>query len=283
MPTNNLSSASPRSIRIGLALGGGFARGIAHAGVLKVFREHQIPIHCVTGVSAGAVAAAAYASGATPDEIARAGCSLRLADIGEWRPSRLGLARNQCLTRFLSRLLRASEFEHMRIPLGVVATDFYTGGPVSFFGHGSVFDPVRASCAFPGLFQPVRHAGRLLVDGAMCTQTPATLARHLGATHVISVMLPAPARDGLPGRLLGLVKRRFQNRHGCRSVGGQQESDLIIAPNVGRVEWHAFGRGPMMVNAGEEAALAALPTIQEWLARTKPAGDADRVAAPIAA
>ena len=111
MPTHVTSIASPPPIRIGLALGGGFARGIAHAGVLKVFHDHHIPIHCITGVSAGAIAAAAYASGATPDEIASAGCSLRLADVGEWRPGRLGLVRNQCLTRFLGRLLKTSQFE----------------------------------------------------------------------------------------------------------------------------------------------------------------------------
>jgi NTE family protein len=283
MPTTTVSIASRRPIRIGLALGGGFARGIAHAGVLKVFEEHQIPIHCVTGISAGAIAAAAYASGATPDEIARAGCSLRLADVGEWRPGRLGLVRNQCLTRFLSRLLKVSEFERMRIPLGVVATDFHTGDAVSFFERGSVFDPVRASCAFPGLFQPVRQGGRLLVDGAMSLQTPAVLARQLGATHVVSVMLPAPTRDGLLGRLFGLVKRRFQRRHGRSNGVYQQESDLVIAPRVGKVEWHAFGRGQMMVNAGEEAALAALPTIQEWLGEAQPASDPNAVPAPIAA
>ena len=84
-----VAPASP--VRIGLALGGGIARGIAHAGVLKLIDQHRIPIHCVTGVSAGSIVAAAYASGATPDEIARAGCSMRFSDVGRWGLDRLGL------------------------------------------------------------------------------------------------------------------------------------------------------------------------------------------------
>ncbi|PWU05802.1 MAG: hypothetical protein C5B51_13720 [Terriglobia bacterium] len=103
-PPNLLRAAEPRMvpetpgpIRIGLALGGGFARGIAHAGVLRIFEQHRIPIHCITGISAGSIVAAAYASGATPDEIARAGCSMRFRDVGRWNLGRLGLVRSACM------------------------------------------------------------------------------------------------------------------------------------------------------------------------------------------
>src|ERR1051325_3774462 len=95
-----------RQVRIGLALGGGFARGIAHAGVLKVIDRFRIPIHCVTGVSAGSIVAAAYASGATPEEIVRAACSMRFSDIGRWRLGRLGLVGSERMNRFLERLLK---------------------------------------------------------------------------------------------------------------------------------------------------------------------------------
>jgi NTE family protein len=113
-------SKSP--IRIGLALGGGFARGIAHAGVLKIFDQHRVPIHCITGVSAGSIVAAAYASGAQPEEIARVGCSMRFRDVGRWSLNRLGLVGSERMNRFLERLLSAHRFEEMRILLGVVAT-----------------------------------------------------------------------------------------------------------------------------------------------------------------
>src|SRR5262249_8804134 len=94
------------SVRIGLALGGGFARGIAHAGVLKIIDKHRIPIHCITGVSAGSIVAAAYASGAAPEEIAHAGCLMRLSDVGRWSVSRLGLFGSEPMNRFLERLLK---------------------------------------------------------------------------------------------------------------------------------------------------------------------------------
>src|SRR5580704_11731578 len=109
--------------RIGVALGGGFARGIAHVGVLRVLEQNRIPIHCITGVSAGSIVAAAYASGATTEEIARAGCSMRFGDVGRWSLGRLGLVGSERMNRFLDRVLKTSRFEQMRIPLGVVATD----------------------------------------------------------------------------------------------------------------------------------------------------------------
>src|SRR5438045_2323617 len=149
--------------RIGLALGGGFARGIAHVGVLRVFERHGIPIHCVTGVSAGSIVAAACASGAPPDEIADAACSMRFGDVARWSLSRMGFVVSERMKPFLQRLLKCYRFEDMRIPLGVVATDLCTGEPVSFRDTGDVFLPIRASCSYPGLFQPVRLSGRILM------------------------------------------------------------------------------------------------------------------------
>src|SRR5690349_12953403 len=152
--------------RIGLALGGGFARGIAHAGVLQVFEQNGIPIHCITGVSAGSIVAAAYASGATPAEIAHAGCAMRFGDVARWSLCRMGFVVSERMKRFLERLLKNYRFEEMRIPLGVLATDLCNGKEVRFHGSGDVFLPIRASCSYPGLFAPVQCDGRLLVDGA---------------------------------------------------------------------------------------------------------------------
>ena len=212
-------------VRIGLALGGGFARGIAHAGVLKLIDQHRIPIHCVTGVSAGSIVAAAYASGATPEEIARAGCSMRFSDVGRWSLGRLGLVGSERMNGFLKRLLKTYRFEEMRIPLGVLATDLSTGNPVSFSGTGQVFDPVRASCSYPGLFQPVRHQGQLLVDGAMSMEIPAALARQLGATHVISVYLPAPSSGAQVRNVFHVVNRGFRPRRELRWLGGRGQHE----------------------------------------------------------
>src|SRR5436305_7653670 len=142
--------------KIGLALGGGFARGIAHAGVLEVFEREGIPIHCITGCSAGAIAAAAYASGATPAEIARAGCKMRFGDVARWSLCRMGFVVSERMQRFLERLLKVYRFEDMRIPLGVIATDLCTGETVRFRDSGDVCLPLRASCSCPGSFPPVK-------------------------------------------------------------------------------------------------------------------------------
>jgi len=271
VPRAEEPAAAQPEVRIGLALGGGFARGIAHAGVLRVLEQHHVPIYCITGVSAGAIVAAAYASGAGPEEIARAGCSMRFNDVGRWSLGRLGLVGSERMERFLEKLLKAYRFEDMRIPLGVLATDLSTGQPVAFSGSGSVFDPIRASCSYPGLFHPVRARGRLLVDGAMSMEIPAGLARQLGATHVVSVHLPARGPSAHPSNVFQVVNRCFQIMQSRSEDGWRRESDLVIAPDVRGVDWDAFGLGPRLLETGTAAALAALPKIQEWLAGRNPA------------
>ena len=250
--------------RIGLALGGGFARGIAHAGVLRIFERHGIPLHCITGVSAGSIVGAAYASGAGPDEIAYAASSMRIKDVARWSLCRMGFMGSERMKRFLEGLLKSYRFEDMRIPLGVVATDLCTGEGVSFRDTGDVFLPIRASCSYPGLFQPVRAGEHLLVDGAMSVQIPALLARELGATHVISVNLPPPPCRRPPADVFQVIRRCFQIMQVRSESAWRHDSDLIITPDLKAIEWNGFEAGPDLVKAGEAAALDALPAIQSW-------------------
>jgi NTE family protein len=168
------------------------------------------------------------------------------------------------MQRFLERLLKRYRFEEMKIPLGVLATDLCTGEAVPFYGSGDVFVPIRASCSYPGLFQPVRHEGRLYVDGAMSMEIPAGLCRKLGATHVISVHLPPPSGERAPRNVFQVVNRCFQIMQSRTEDSWRRESDLVIAPAVGEVEWDAFTAGPEMLAAGEAAALSALPVIRGW-------------------
>ena len=253
--------------RIGLALGGGFARGIAHAGILKVFERHGIPLHCITGVSAGAIVAAAYASGTSADEIARVGASMRFRDVARWTICRMGFMGSERMRQFLAGVLRVHSFEEMRTPLGVLATDLCTGEPVSFRDAGDVFLPVRASCSYPGLFQPVRVGDRLLVDGAMSVEIPALLARELGATHVIAVSVPPPPCRRPPSDVFQVVRRCFQIMQTHSEPAWRNASDLVIVPDLKSIDWNGFDSGPELVKAGEAAALDALPSIQSWFPR----------------
>jgi NTE family protein len=250
--------------RIGLALGGGFARGIAHVGVLMALERHGIPLHCITGVSAGSIVAAAYASGVSPDEIGRAGHSIRFRDVARWSLCRMGFMATERMQRFLKRLLKTHTFEEMKIPLGVVATDLCSGEPVSFRDTGDVFVPIRASCAYPGLFQPVRSGDRLLVDGAMSIEIPALQARELGATHVISVALSGTSWHQPPTDVFQVIRRCFQIMQVRSEDDWRQVSDLIISPDLRTIEWDSFECAEEMVKAGEAAALAVLPEVQSW-------------------
>ncbi len=181
---------------------------------------------------------------------------MRFRDIGCWKLGRLGLVGSRRMNGFLQRLLRTCRFEEMPIPLGV-ATGLATGMPVDFSGPGPVFAAIRASCSCPGLFQPVRSNGGLLVDGAISQEIPAALARRLGATHVVSVYLPAPEPRDQPTNVFHVVNRCFQILQSRAEASWRSESDLVIAPGVGAVEWDGFSHGARLIKAGEAAASSA--------------------------
>lgn len=265
------SSSEPK---IGLALGGGFARGIAHVGVLNVLERENIPVHYVTGVSAGAIVAAAFASGATPAEIGAAGASMRIGDIARWGLSKLGLMGSERMTAFLQRLLKHMQFDDMGIPLGVIATDLRTGEAIEFRDHGDVAPAIRASCSYPGLFRPVELNGRTLVDGGVSIEVPSRLARKMGATHVISVCIPNQDETFEPGNMFEVLNRSFQIMMSHSEESWRNDSDLVLMPDVGAIQWDGFGNAKRMIEAGERVALDALPEIRKWLGSARVEADA---------
>src|SRR5213076_1871839 len=147
--------------RVGLALAGGFARGIAHIGVIRVLREAGIPIDCVAGTSVGSLIGAGYCGGASLEEMERIGSITTFADFGRWTPSWLGLATNQRMEKYLARITSATTFAELKIPLAISATDINAGMTV-YYLNGAIAPPLRASCAYPGLFVPIQHEGRTL-------------------------------------------------------------------------------------------------------------------------
>lgn len=261
-------SGPPRSEPvIGVALGGGFARGLAHLGVLRVLEQNRIPIHAIAGVSAGAIVASAYASGTAIDDIARIGKAMKFSDVARWTVSLLGLAASERMAGFLSRLLTVRRFEEMRIPLAVVATNLKTGEPAVFRDRGDVILPVRASCSYPGLFQPVRYQDHYLVDGAMTMEVPAPAVRKLGATHVISVCLPVNGDGFDPQNMLNVVNRCFQIMQHRAEWNWRKHSSIVIEPDVTGMSWDCFDNAQRLIERGERAATAALPRIRAWLDR----------------
>jgi NTE family protein len=246
--------------RVGLALAGGFARGIAHIGVLRVLRDAGIPIDCVAGTSVGALIGAAYCAGASLEHLQRIGETTTFADFGRWTPSWLGLATNQRMEKYLARLTPAKTFEELTIPLAIAATDINAGISV-YYTRGSLATPLRASCAYPGLFVPIQFEGRTLVDGFLTSPVPVEGALLLDADVVIAVYLEAGNLEQ-PRTFTDILSRSFTIIQRHTDLAWRQQADVIIEPDVKPFVWDDFTRTPEMVAAGEAAALAALPEIR---------------------
>jgi NTE family protein len=258
-------AAPARIPAIGVALGGGFARGIAHIGVLKVLEEEGIPIRVVTGTSVGALIGACYCSGLSPAELLAVAHNSRFTTFARWTLSRYGFASNDRMVAFLTRTLKVKTFEECRIPLGVTATDFNTGeGAV--FHSGSIVDPVRASCAYPGMFLPVEIRGRYLVDGMLSHPVPTRPLREMGADRVLAVHLKGTwANGGPPRHLFDVIGQSFAIAQDAMSGLWKEAADLVIEPDVAGFAYDDFRRADDLIHVGEVAMRKALPEVRKWL------------------
>lgn len=250
--------------KVGLALGGGFARGIAHLGVLRVFEENEIPIDFIAGTSVGALVAAAYASGASLDFMERQGALTTFHDFGRWTLSRYGMASNLRLESYLHRLTSAEFFHQTKIPLSIVATDLISGKSVHFI-DGEISPALRASCAYPGLFLPVEYRGHFLADGFLTEAAPAEAVRELGAELVVSVFLDPGIMEERPRNTIEVISRSFSIIQKHLVQPWRTQTDILIEPDVNNVLWHDFAKTPELVASGRAAAEAMLPQIKAAL------------------
>ena len=250
---------------IGFALGGGFARGIAHIGVLKVLEEEGIPVRMVAGTSVGAIMGAAYCSGLTIAELEELSHNVRFTTFARWTLSRYGFASNDRMTAFLQRTLKVQTFEEMRIPLGVTATDFNTGkGTV--FTSGSIIDPVRASCAYPGMFLPVEIRGSWLVDGMLSYPVPTVPLREMGAERVLAVQLKGQwSKTSAPRHYFDVIGQSFAIAQEMMSSVWRNAADIVIEPDVAGFDYDDFKRADELIRVGELAMRDALPAVRKWL------------------
>ncbi len=257
-------AAEGKRPKVGLALGGGFARGIAHIGVLRVFEENQIPVDCIAGTSVGALIAATYASGTPLTLMEQQGAETKFRDFGRWTLSRYGMASNERLEDFLHRFTPADSFNDMKIPLSIVATDLISGKSVHFT-DGEIAPALRASCAYPGLFLPVEYRGHFLADGFLTEAAPAVAVRELGAELVISVYLDPGLLDEKPRNTIEIISRSFSIIQTHLVQPWRSQTDILIEPDVHHVLWYEFEKTPQLVAAGADAARRALPKIKAAL------------------
>jgi NTE family protein len=250
---------------VGVALGGGFARGIAHIGVLKVLEEEGIAVRYIAGTSVGALIGAAYCSGLSIAELEEVAHKVRFTTFARWTLSRYGFATNDRMISFLTRTLKRKTFEELRIPLGVTATDF-SSGDCMVFRSGSLIDPVRASCAYPGMFLPVNIDGRWFVDGMLSHPVPAIPVREMGAERVLAVHLKGRwSSEGAPRHLFDVIGQSFAIAQDRMSQGWRTVADVVIEPDVAAFDFDDFERADDLLRAGEGAMRRALPVVRQWL------------------
>jgi len=264
------AASSQQQAGIGLALGGGFARGLAHIGVLKVLEEENIPIRFIAGTSVGALIGAAYCSGLSIAELEQVASHVRFKHFASWTLSRYGFASNQRMIGFLNSILKVKTFEELRIPLAITATDFSTGEGVVFHS-GPLVDPVRASCAYPGMFLPVKIRGRLLIDGMLSYTVPTVPLRQMGAECVLGVHLKGRwiSGDG-PRHLFDVIGQCFAIAQEMTSSQWKEAADLVIEPDVNGYKYDAFEHHADLIRAGALVTRTALPEIRRWLEHERP-------------
>jgi NTE family protein len=250
---------------LGIALGGGFARGVAHIGVLKVLEEENIPVDYVAGTSVGAIIGAGYCSGMTAAELADMARTLRFTDFARLTLSRYGFYNNDRMVRFFARVLKQHSFEDLKIPLAIAATEFRTGEAV-MFTKGPLVDPIRASCAYPGMFLPVEIEGRSYIDGMLAYAVPTTPLRIMGADRVIGIYLSAHWSSARPPRhVFEVIGQCFSIAQAKLVDSWKKDANLVIEPDVNGFAYDCFERSPELIAAGEAAMRSVLPQVRAML------------------
>jgi NTE family protein len=274
--------AAPRQLKLGVALGGGFARGLVHIGVLKALEDAAIPVDFVAGTSVGAIIGACYCAGVSAEELKEIARATRFKDFARWTLSRYGLCSNDRMTGYCARVLKVTAFEELKIPLAVTATDFHNGEPV-IFSKGPLVGPIRASCAYPGMFLPVEIDGRQYVDGMLAYAVPTTPLRQMGADRVLGVYLSAHWTQKQPRHLFEVIGQCFSIAQDKMCEQWKKDADRVLEPDVSGFSYNCFDRASELIDIGEAAASAVAPELRGLLNLAAPVATLAPVIAPVAA
>ncbi len=253
-----------KPVKIGLALGGGAARGFAHVGVIKTLEAHGIVPDLVAGTSAGAVVGAPYAAGNDGFALQKLAHKLDESKISDWSLPDRGVLKGDALQKFINEAVGQRPLEGLKKPFGAVATDLASGEGI-LFRTGNTGQAVRASATVPGVFRPVQISGREYVDGGLSSLIPVRQARQMGADVVIAVDISArPGNQNVRGTL-DILLQTFTIMGQNMAHYELKDADVVIRPKVGNVGSTDFTARHDAILEGEQAALAALPQIKEAL------------------
>jgi NTE family protein len=260
---------APRKVpKLGLALGGGAARGFAHIGVIQVLEENGIKPDMVVGTSAGSVVAAFYASGKSGVQLQWLADSMDESQLTDWTVPFMsrGMLRGEALGRYINTQLNGAKIEDLKIPLGIVATDLQTGDGI-LFRRGDIATAVRASSAVPSVFEPVRIGNKDYVDGGLVSPVPVRYVRQMGADIVIAVDISSRPEDAKTTDMLKVLLQTFSIMGKSISQLEMAQAEVVVRPAMSDVGSTEFAARKKSIEAGRAAMKLALPALKAALAK----------------
>ena len=257
-----------RPAKIALVLGAGAAKGFAHIGVIKVLESQKVPIHMVVGTSAGSFVGSLYAFGFDAYTLQKIAMSIEKGDVAEFIVPDNGFIGGGRVRDYINKQLRNATMEKLRIPFYAIATNIKTGEE-TVFGTGNTGMAVQASCSVPGVFQPARFGGTSYVDGGVVNPLPVDVARREGADYVIAVDITSDIDQTVPSGTIATIMKSVEIMYNKISQQPVSRADVLIKPKVGFVGSADFTRRNDAILEGEQAAWAAMPKINELVARLR--------------
>lgn len=257
-----------RPIKIGLALGGGAARGFAHIGVIKVLESHGIVPDIVVGTSAGSLVGALYAAGNNGFALQKLAFEMDEAAISDWSvplfSNSSGVLKGEAIQQYVNRAVNQQPIEKLKLPFGAVATDLRTGQPI-LFRRGNTGAAVRASSSVPGVFQPVRIGQQDFVDGGLVSPVPVSFARKMGADFVIAVNISAQPDAQPASGTLEVLLQTFAIMGQTLNQYELKQADVVIRPELATMKGSDFNGRNIAIAAGEKATQALMAEIRQKL------------------
>ena len=250
--------------RIGLALGGGAAKGFAHVGVIKVLAAAGIKPDLITGTSAGSVVGSLYASGLSGMQLQSRAIQLDESNLTDWTLSSKGVIKGEKLQNWINAQVVNKSIEQLPRPFGAVATELDSGRKV-VFRLGNTGQAVRASASIPNVFLPVKIGSKSYVDGGLVSPVPVSAAREMGADFVIAVDISARPRKGAATGFLSMLDQSLNIMNGPALAQELKQADVVIRPQVQDIGSAQFDARHQAILEGERAAQAALPQIRQLL------------------
>jgi NTE family protein len=258
----------PRTIKIGLVLGGGAARGFAHIGVIKMLEAQGIYPDIVVGTSAGSVVGAMYAAGNSGYALHKMALEMDEAAISDWAVplfgKSTGVLKGEALQNYVNKAVNNRPLEKLKLPFGAVATDLKTGAPI-LFRRGNTGIAVRASSAVPGVFQPVIIGDHSYVDGGLVAPVPVRYAREMGADFVIAVNISSQPEMQAAVSSVDVMLQSFAIMGQRINQSELKEADIVLQPRLGTMKGSDFNGRNLAILAGEQAASDAMADIKQKL------------------